>query len=299
MNLQEKLDNSLNELLRTSGYIFEIINNNKKQSNLITGTNNQLIAPTITNQLAHSITKFDDILDDTIGKFNDAKWCVEQMLENKQRQEEMKLKEEMERQKRVKEEEERKLAEERRKEQERRRKEEEDEKRREEEDKRKAEAAAAAQAQREAELARLDEARREQQREQQRKEEQQREQQREEQRKAELKQLEPTFNDFMSPGFDFNINDLTPGDEKGIPNPTDILSGMPFTDKEKKNVMAKLANNEDLDLDMNNLLGNDELILDGLNMSLLDQGFDVNNGQMQNDDEFDVDNFLNQFGGTD
>jgi hypothetical protein len=31
----------------------------------------------------------------------------------------------------------------------------------------------------------------------------------------------------------------------------------------------------------------------------VDQGFDVNNGQMQNDDEFDVDNFLNQFGGTD
>ena len=56
-----------------------------------------------------------------------------------------------------------------------------------------------------------------------------------------------------------------------------------------------------MDLDMNNLLGNDELILDGLNMSLLEGGFDAgDNGNNANNaqigDEFDVDNFLNQFG---
>lgn len=54
----------------------------------------------------------------------------------------------------------------------------------------------------------------------------------------------------------------------------------------------------DLDLDMNNLLGSDTLLLDGLNMNLLDQGLagDTNIGE---DEEFDVDSFLNQFGGAD
>ncbi|ODV79564.1 uncharacterized protein CANTADRAFT_41829, partial [Suhomyces tanzawaensis NRRL Y-17324] len=128
-NLQAKLDNSLNDILKTSGYIFEIINNNKKQSNLITGSNNQLITPTITSQLASNISKFDEILDDTLSKFNDARWCIEMMLENKQRQEELKLKEELEKQKKLKEEEERKRLEEealKRQEEARRRKEEED-----------------------------------------------------------------------------------------------------------------------------------------------------------------------------
>lgn len=99
-NLQTRLDASLNEILKTSGYIFEIINNNKKQSNLITGPNNQLIQPFVIQQLNNQIGKFDEILDETVSKFNDAKWCVATMVENKQKQEELKLKEEMERQKR-------------------------------------------------------------------------------------------------------------------------------------------------------------------------------------------------------
>ncbi|EGW33686.1 uncharacterized protein SPAPADRAFT_147604, partial [Spathaspora passalidarum NRRL Y-27907] len=107
-NLQTKLDASLNDILKTSGYIFEVLNNNKKQSNLLTGPNNQLITPQIIAQLSHQMLKFDDILDETITKFNDARWCIDQMVENKQRQEEMKIREEQERARRLKEEEEQK-----------------------------------------------------------------------------------------------------------------------------------------------------------------------------------------------
>ena len=51
----------------------------------------------------------------------------------------------------------------------------------------------------------------------------------------------------------------------------------------------KVPATTDNNLDMNNILENDELILDGLNMILLDNGDHVN-------EEFDVDSFLNQFG---
>lgn len=127
MNLETKLNNSLDNILRSSGYVFEIINRNKKNSNLIIGPNNQLINSKIVDHLSSSLKNFDDILDETIGKFNDAKWCIEQIVENKLRQEEMKLKEESDRklreeQERVRKEEERKQearrAEERKKEEE-------------------------------------------------------------------------------------------------------------------------------------------------------------------------------------
>jgi len=51
-----------------------------------------------------------------------------------------------------------------------------------------------------------------------------------------------------------------------------------------------------MDLDMNNILGNDELLLGGLNMDFLDPGLDQPQ-QDANDDDFDVDSFLNQFAG--
>ena len=81
------------------------------------------------------------------------------------------------------------------------------------------------------------------------------------------------FDDFI--GFDINGNT----DE-------DMLSNMDYEDlKLDDKVHATTDNN----LDMNNILENDELILDGLNMTLLDNGDHVN-------EEFDVDSFLNQFG---
>ncbi|KHC59612.1 hypothetical protein W5Q_04039 [Candida albicans SC5314] len=65
-----------------------------------------------------------------------------------------------------------------------------------------------------------------------------------------------------------------------------MLSNMDYEDlKLDDKVPATTDNN----LDMNNILENDESILDGLNMILLDNGDHVN-------EEFDVDSFLNQFG---
>ncbi|EGW33685.1 uncharacterized protein SPAPADRAFT_59056, partial [Spathaspora passalidarum NRRL Y-27907] len=66
---------------------------------------------------------------------------------------------------------------------------------------------------------------------------------------------------------------------------------------------AMLEKNDDennMDLDMNNLLGNDESFLDGLNMNFIESGADNagSSGQIPNDGEFDVDNFLSQFGGS-
>ena len=82
------------------------------------------------------------------------------------------------------------------------------------------------------------------------------------------------FDDFIG----FDINDNT--------NDEDMLSNMDYEDlKLDDKVPATTDNN----LDMNNILENDELILDGLNMTLLDNGDHVN-------EEFDVDSFLNQFG---
>ena len=77
------------------------------------------------------------------------------------------------------------------------------------------------------------------------------------------------FDDFI--GFDIN----------GNTNDEDMLSNMDYEDlKLDDKVPATTDNN----LDMNNILENDELILDGLNMTLLDNGDHVN-------EEFDVDSF--------
>ncbi|CUM54578.1 unnamed protein product [Debaryomyces tyrocola] len=293
MNLEEKLNNSLNDILKSSGYIFEIIHSRKKQSNLITGTNNQLITPVITSQLTNSITKFEDVLDDTICKFNDTKWCVEQMLQNRQKQEELKLKEEEEKQRRIKEDDERKRLEE-----------EEAKKRKKEEEE------ARIKKEKEEEQAKEEELRKKKEQEQKEKEQKQRESLKENEKKGDANN--DNFDSFMSPSFEFNLNDLPTTNERGIdiPNPSDILSTISYDGfpegKDSKNGDTNVPNNEsnnnnDLDLDMNNLLDNDALLLDGLDMNMLDQGFDGTNpnGNGVNDlqdEEFDVDNFLNQFG---
>lgn len=281
MNLEEKLNNSVNDILKSSGYIFEIIHSRKNQSNLITGTNNQLITPTITSQLTNSITKFDDILDDTICKFNDTKWCVEQMLLNRQKQEE--------KQRRIKENDDRKWLEE------------------EETKKRKKEEEEAARIKKEKESQQAKEE------EELRKKKEQEQKERDNRRESEKKTdaNNDNFDTFMSPSFEFNLNDLPTTNERGIdiPNPSDILSTISYDGlpegKDSTNVDSNLPNNEpsknDVDLDMNNLLDNDALLLDGLDMNMLDQGFDGTNvnGKGVNDlqnEEFDVDNFLNQFG---
>lgn len=254
MNLEARLTETLDDVLRSSGYIFEIINNNKRQSNLITGPNNQLIPPQITSQLASSIAKFDLILDDTVSKFNDARWCIEQMVESKQKQEELRHQEELERQKKA--------------EAERKRKEEE-----------------------EATLRRKEQEKREVEEKAKREEEErvQREKEKESQKE------QPQLDDVMDPGFDFDM-DL----EKGldIPNPSDILSSISYRDGAPEEKAEPKPNNaDDMDLDMNNVLGGEQSLLDDLNMDLLGQDFDSGLGGAE--EEFDVDNFLNQFGNGD
>lgn len=270
-NLESKLNLSLNEVLRSSGYIFEFINNNKKQSNLITGTNNQLITTSIAAQLSTSITKFDDTLDDAVSKLSDARWCIEQILENKQKEEELRLREEEERQRKLKEEEEREA------------------KKRAENEQR----------------ARAEEANRRQEMEEKRRKEQA-----EEEKKKKLleKKNSPGFDNFMSPGFNFNDlpNLFTDNlNTDGIPDPSDILSSINYKDfnldtnpGEEKEKDKDMPSN-DLDLDMNNLLGNDDMLLDGLNLSLLDQAGDNPNNPVTVDENFDVDSFLNQLGDGD
>ena len=204
-NLQTRLHNSLDEILKSSGYIFEVIDQNRKQSNVITSPNNELIQKSITQLLNGEIQNFHAILDQTVSKLNDAEWCLGVMVEKKKKHDELKVKEEAAR------------------------------KKREEEAKKKAEEA----------------------------------------KKAETApQKFDNFDDFIG----FDINDNT--------NDEDMLSNMDYEDlKLDDKVPATTDNN----LDMNNILENDELILDGLNMTLLDNGDHVN-------EEFDVDSFLNQFG---
>ena len=198
-NLQTRLHNSLDEILKSSGYIFEVIDQNRKQSNVITSPNNELIQKSITQLLNGEIQNFHAILDQTVSKLNDAEWCLGVMVEKKKKLDELKVKEEAARKKR-------------------------------EEEAKKAEEAAP--------------------------------------------QKFDNFDDFIG----FDINDNT--------NDEDILSNMDYEDlKLDDKVHATTDNN----LDMNNILENDELILDGLNMTLLDNGDHVN-------EEFDVDSFLNQFG---
>ena len=218
-NLQTRLHNSLDEILKSSGYIFEVIDQNRKQSNVITSPNNELIQKSITQLLNGEIQNFHAILDQTVSKLNDAEWCLGVMVEKKKKLDELKVKEEAARKKR-----------------------EEEAKKKEEEAKKKAEEA---------------------------------KKKAEEAKKAEtVPQKFDNFDDFIG----FGINDNT--------NDEDMLSSMDYEDlKLDDKVPATTDNN----LDMNNILENDELILDGLNMTLLDNGDHVN-------EEFDVDSFLNQFG---
>ncbi|KAL1570814.1 Mediator of RNA polymerase II transcription subunit 2 [Candida albicans] len=203
-NLQTRLHNSLDEILKSSGYIFEIIDQNRKQSNVITSPNNELIQKSITQSLNGEIQNFNAILDQTVSKLNDAEWCLGVMVKKKKKHDELKVKEE-------------------------------EAKKKEEEAKKKEEEA----------------------------------------KKSEIAlQKFDNFDDFIG----FDINDNT--------NDEDMLSNMDYEDlKLDDKVPATTDNN----LDMNNILENDESILDGLNMTLLDNGDHVN-------EEFDVDSFLNQFG---
>ena len=82
-NLQTRLHNSLDEILKSSGYIFEIIDQNRKQSNVITSPNNKLIQQSITQLLNGEIQNFHAILDQTVSKLNDAEWCLGVMVEKK------------------------------------------------------------------------------------------------------------------------------------------------------------------------------------------------------------------------
>lgn len=88
MNFQMKLNNSLNEILRASGNIYEIIYHNKKNSNMLSGFNNQIVTQYVSSNLANSIKNFDEILDETIFKFNETKWYIEKTLEKGQKQKE-------------------------------------------------------------------------------------------------------------------------------------------------------------------------------------------------------------------
>ena len=115
-NLQTRLHNSLDEILKSSGYIFEIIDQNRKQSNVITSPNNELIQKSITQLLNSEIQNFHAILDQTVSKLNDAEWCLGVMVEKKKKLDELKVKEEAARKKeeeaKKKEEEDKKKAEE-------------------------------------------------------------------------------------------------------------------------------------------------------------------------------------------
>ncbi|AOW27058.1 hypothetical protein I503_04569 [Candida albicans SC5314] len=98
-NLQTRLHNSLDEILKSSGYIFEIIDQNRKQSNVITSPNNELIQKSITQSLNGEIQNFHAILDQTVSKLNDAEWCLGVMVEKKKKLDELKVKEEAARKK--------------------------------------------------------------------------------------------------------------------------------------------------------------------------------------------------------
>lgn len=262
MNLEARLTDTLDDVLRTSGYIFEMINNNKRQSNLITGPNNQLIPPQVTNQLSLSIAQFDLILDEAVSKFNDARWCVEQMVENKQK-EELRVQEERERLRKA--------------EADRKRKEEEEALRKREEEKKAAD----------------ERAKKEEEERLQREAKEKRENELREADERKQRATQPPVDDGMDSGFDFDM-EL----EKGldIPNPSDILSAISYKDGQRPD--GKTSKNIDgMDLDMNNVLGGDQSLLDDLNMNLLGKDFDGGLGGAE--EEFDVDNFLNQFGNGD
>nr|UYD21244.1 telomere-associated protein 6L [Candida albicans] len=100
-NLQTRLHNSLDEILKSSGYIFEIIDQNRKQSNVITSPNNELIQKSITQSLNGEIQNFHAILDQTVSKLDQAEWnlgdadgSIRKSEEKKIKEEEAKVKEE-------------------------------------------------------------------------------------------------------------------------------------------------------------------------------------------------------------
>ena len=99
-NLQTRLHNSLDEILKSSGYILEVIDQNRKQSNVITSPNNELIQKSVTQLLNGEIQNFHAILDQTVSKLNDAEWCLGVMVEKKKKLDELKVKEEAARKKR-------------------------------------------------------------------------------------------------------------------------------------------------------------------------------------------------------
>lgn len=287
MNLEARLTEALNDVLRSSGYIFETMNNNKKQSNLITGPNNQVIPPVIINQISASIAEFDRILDETVGKFNDAKWCVGQIVENKQKQEELRLQEEMERQKRAEEQK-------RREEEERIQRQQEEERRAEEEKRREQERIErekleeeARRQQEEAEAREKKEREEREERERIEREEQERLRKQEEAEAAQKEKNGDQDFDLMGPTFDLDMDmDKL---ALGMTNPGDILYSLDYKEDGKPDENKPVDN----DLDLNNILGNGQGF-DDLNMDLLGQEFDGSHGNA--DEEFDVDNFLNQFG---
>lgn len=265
MSLETRLNDSLKDILKTSGYMFEIVNNNKKQSNIITGDNNQLISQPIVHQLAKNLAKFNEILDDTVSKCNDVHWMVEETMSRKQQEAELRMKEQMEKQR---------LQEEARRQQEARQQEARQQEAREQEARRQAEEKRKWQKQQQkSEKERLEKERIENERLEKERGEQER-------KAREAREAEASLAEFNQP-FDFDLSN--PGG-LGIPNPTDILSTINYPDQPPDGLM-------------NDILENDDLLLGGLNMELMDQGLDSTapGGQMTLDDGFDVDNFLNQF----
>lgn len=338
MSLEEKLNHAFGDILKSTGYIFEILHNKKLQSNIIVGSTNQLITPNITAQLGGSIAKFEDILDDTVTKFNDARWCVEQIVD-RQKQEEMKLKEEETKKRLAREEDERK----------RREAEEAEKREREEEEKQRIKKQKEEEQQKE-ELRRKEEA---------------------ERASASIKEAKANananmnsranasgnhnnnhassnadrntnggsshnldgavntngqdkfnndgqhnnvnFDNYMDSGLDFDLNDMPMDTSKDadIPNPSDILStlnygagsidnldslGLSLDDNKGKDANeGDKSNARDQEPYSNNILGTDELILNSLNIPFLNDGLEEpsNNNALQEED-FDVDSFLNQ-----
>lgn len=293
MNLEQKLNGSLNEVLKTSGYIFEFINNRKIQSNAITTSNNQLIPPNIVAQVNNSLNHFDDILDDAVSKLNDSKWCVENMLEDKQKQEAIKIKKEEERKaieekQRMAEAEAERIrdAEANARNQEQQRREKIEQERRERE-------------QREQEMRRKEQEKQDQERARQQ-EQQQQQQQQQQVTNADFGNPDGLDN-FLSPDFNLGLDNISSVDkiDEQIPNPTDILS---LKYGNEPSYDAVTGDRGDFNNDGSNLYGKDDMLFDGLNMPFLREDFGDGNTAAgntgQEEEEFDIDNFLDQFEGT-
>lgn len=265
MNLEERLTNTFNEVLRTSGYIFEIINNNKRQSNLITGPNNQLISASVTNHLAQSIAQFDLILDETVSRSNDARWCVEQIVENRQKQEELKAQEE-----RKKKEEEETAA-----------------RKKKEEGNRLLDQNRAKELEKDA-------------RETETEENVEKERNGKKQRDGSINSANGSSEtqnhsasnnnpSIMDSAFEL---DMDLGKDQDLLNPSDILSTINYKGAPSNADENKLGGRLDnMELDFEDMLNNGQSVLENLDVDLLDQDLDMGDGM---EEEFDVDTFLNQ-----